>query len=131
MPRRRPFYVTLVGIYLVFFGLHEIWFIYSLWRKTSDEGMVLQSFLTAPTVFVLVVGWAVAEFASGIGVFRGANWARWLWSGWWIFMLVFDMATGRTKDLTIPAVLLEAATTALLFLPGANAYFDPEGPRSS
>ncbi len=129
MPRR-PFYVTLVGIYLIFFGLEAVWFVYAMCKKAGSEGVVLEVFATAPVTSLLVLAYAVAELASGIGVFRGANWARWLWSIWWVLMLIYNMAVGNTKDVTVPSVLLEAVTTVLLFLPGANAFFDPESRRS-
>jgi hypothetical protein len=40
-------------------------------------------------------------------------------------MLIIHLASGLATKTPTAAVLLEAVTTILLFLPGSNAYFDP------
>lgn len=124
MPRR-PFYVTWVGVLLLFWGIREVVFLCQVLNIAITHGVVLEFLSKAPVAMAIASAGAAIELACGIGVLCRANWARWLWSVWWTVSLIFNMASGRTGEESTAAVMLEVVTTIVIFLPGANAYFSP------
>jgi hypothetical protein len=62
-----------------------------------------------------------AALLSGMFMWRGANWARWLCIAWMAFHVVISLGHDKVK-LIVHCVWL-VLLTVVLFWPGANAYF--------
>src|SRR5262245_57386099 len=64
---------------------------------------------------------SLAALLSGLFMWRGANWARWLCIAWMAFHVVISMGHERLQ-LIVHAFWL-VVLTVVLFWPSANAFF--------
>ena len=58
---------------------------------------------------------------AGIFMFRGRNWARWLWLSWVAFHVAISFLN-KLSEVMVHAAML-AVFAFLLFRPAASAYF--------
>jgi hypothetical protein len=134
---RRPFYVTITGLLLLFWGVREVIFLLTLLATAVSSGVrpellgkIPQPLLiTASFLLVEAALHAFIELGCGIGVMRRSNWARLVWAFWCVFTNAIEFATAsgrpeRTDSFLV--IFLELLTVLFLFLPGANRYFVPE-----
>ena len=93
-----------------------------------------QASLTSVQLNFSFLGFAVA-IVSGIFMFQGKNWSRWLYIVWCAFGLAYAASTTPNLLLLIPGALKTAIIAFILFRGPANAFFsrasssqDPAGP---
>lgn len=61
--------------------------------------------------------------SSGLGIFRGSNWSRWLFTLWGAGTLIVNLYMGNITLSTLPGVAIFAFVVYLLFRPGVRAFF--------
>ena len=67
---------------------------------------------------------SVFSIVCGFNILKGANWARWLYTGVCAALLVWDLLFLLDKFYTlVPATIIRTLTIIFLFLPGANKFF--------
>ncbi len=70
----------------------------------------------------LYVG-VLVTLASGVGMLKRQNWARYLYVIWCGIDLLIGFLTAPVKVALIPGLVVYSAITLLLFRPNANDYF--------
>jgi len=86
-----------------------------LYNKLVDSLRVPEHIIEYFDVFVLIV--------SAIGMLKGLNWARMLYSIWGIILMIIYLVTSPSILVLIPGVILYITMVFFLFRPAANKYF--------
>ena len=62
---------------------------------------------------------------SGVAMLRRYGWSRFLYIGWFIIVLVLEMAISPMKTMMIPSTVVFLVIVFFLFRPKVNDYFSP------
>lgn len=126
----RPTSVTVVSVILIILGalglLSPLALIAQRDNPQVQEAMALNPLPPAAQLTISVVG-ALVTLVSGIAVLRGQNWARWLFTGWFVLGFAVGLVVSPMKLMLIPGVIINLVLIFLLFRPAANAYFASGG----
>ena len=115
--KKRPIAVTIVSVLFVIVGAGGM--IKGVWSLLAGRagGITGHELLDASLVEVS----SLAALLSGLFMWRGANWARWLCIAWMAFHVVISLGHDSVK-LIVHCVWL-VLLTVVLFWPSVNAYF--------
>ena len=114
---KRPLTVTLISLLFVIVGLGSL--VKSVWLLiAANHGVSAQKELI-DAVIVFLSG--LMALSSGLFMWRGANWTRWLCIVW----LAAHVGIGalHSTSQAIMHFLFLIVIGLLLFLPGVSAYF--------
>jgi len=129
---KRPLYVTLIcWLLILVVGLNLVTTLYTLSRpELLEPVMNLRKLSPIPIVvqFVILTIDLCVMLASGIVMLRRRNWARWLFVLWIGFSSLLGLLTVPYKMTVIPGLVCYLVAVLLLFLPGANRYFNATVP---
>ncbi len=117
----RPLTVTVVGAILISLG------ILSAWGITSTARVVLNTdgfFSRGGALFILLAVTSAIEMIAGVKILRGKNWARVLWTCWYILDL--GLKFYLSIQTPIPFQLIQLAFIFFLFRPEADAFFETD-----
>ena len=114
---KRPIGVTIVSVLFIIIGLAGI--VRGVWTLLAGRigGITGHELMDASIVEVS----SVAALLSGVFMWRGANWARWLCLAWMAFHVVISLGHDRMQ-LIVHLVWLVVLSVVLLW-PSANQYF--------
>jgi len=114
---KRPLIVTIISLLFLIVGLGSIgksvWFVIGANHGVSRQKELLDGAIVCVSGLIALV--------SGIFMWRGANWARWLCIVWLALHVIIG-ALHSTSELIAHTVLLLVIGT-LLLLPGVSRYF--------
>src|SRR5689334_19495035 len=115
--QKRPIAVTIVSVLFVVVGLGGM--IRGVWTLLAGRvgGITGHALIDVSLVEVT----SLAALLSGLFMWRGANWARWLCLAWMAFHVVISLGHDRMR--LIMHVVWLVVLTVVLFWPSANAYF--------
>lgn len=115
--KKRPIAVTIVSVLFIIVGVGGM--IRGVWSLLAGRagGITGHALMDASLVEVT----SLAALVSGLFMWRGANWARWLCLAWMAFHVVISMGHERLQ-LIVHTVWL-VVLTVVLFWPSASAYF--------
>ena len=111
-PRRRPIAVIAVGTLFVLAGLVGLAYHALELRQPGPRD--------ADLYLVLFV--RVLALVSGVFIFRGANWARWLAMAWMAYHAVLSALDRSASGMVVHLVML-AAVSYLLLRRDSSDYF--------
>jgi hypothetical protein len=115
--KKRPIAVTIVSLLFIVFGLAGM--IRGVWSPLTGHGGGITGHELMDASLVEVT--SLAALLSGVFMWRGANWARWLCIAWMAFHVVISLGHERLK--LIVHLLWLVVLTTVLFWPSASAYF--------
>lgn len=125
---RPPISVWIVAIVILFWAVLETYFALGAWRFLVPVSMGGHATVSAEDqakmgyfVWVFIPS-ALIQLVCGIFILKGANWARILWSVWFVAKLILDEILHQNV-LNWVWIAIFAVMIVLLFLPRANAYF--------
>jgi hypothetical protein len=75
-------------------------------------------------LFALIVVATAIELIAGVNILRGKNWARVLWTSWYILDLGLKFVLSIETPMTFQVVQL--AFIFFLFRPEADAFFETD-----
>jgi len=110
--RKRPVAVTAVGTLFVLAGLVGL----------TYHAMELGRSGPRDADLYLVLFVRVLALVSGVFIFRGANWARWLAMAWMAYHAVLSAFDRSTSGVVVHLLML-AAISYLLLRRDTSAYF--------
>lgn len=115
----RPLSVTAVALFLIVTSLLPL-------------SQLLRHDGTVGSVQILLLAGIAANLAAGFGILAGQNWARFLFVGWIIVFLAYEVVTlpGAAKLGAVPHAIVFLVIASFLFRPAANDYFagiEPNG----
>ncbi len=117
----RPPPITVVGAILISLGILSGWGIFSTARiVTATDGL----FSRNGELFIVLVLASAIELISGVNILRGKNWARVLWTGWYILDIGLKFFLSIQTPLSFQVVQL--AFIFFLFRPEADAFFETD-----
>lgn len=123
--KKRPLSVTIIGWFLIVTSLLSL--LSSIFTINSPAAQELMAKTPLPLLvqhILLYLGLFLSILAA-VFMLRGANWARLLYIIWTGAQLLLILATSPVKLMILPAVVIYALFTVLLFRPSATAYFKP------
>jgi hypothetical protein len=88
--------------------------------------LMAKSPLPVPVQYAMLYLGLAVMLASGVGMLKGGNWARWLYVIWTVIGTVVGLATSPMKAMMIPGILVFFVVVFFLFRPVANRYFSAE-----
>ena len=115
--KKRPIAVTIVSVLLVIVGLGGM--IRGVWTLPAGHSGGITGHALIDVSLVEVT--SLAALVSGLFMWRGTNWARWLCLAWMAFHVVISL--GHDQMRLIMHVVWLVVLTVVLFWPSANAYF--------
>ena len=115
--KKRPIGVTLVSVLFILIGVGGM--VRGVWSLLAGRGGGITGHALMDASLVEVT--SLAALVSGLFMWRGANWARWLCLAWMAFHVVISLGHDRMR-LIVHLVWL-AVLTIVLFWPSASAYF--------
>ena len=115
--KKRPIAVTIVSLLFVIVGVGGM--IRGVWSLIAGRAGGITGHELVDISLVEIT--SLAALLSGLFMWRGANWARWLCLAWMAFHVVISMGHERSK-LIVHCVWL-VLLTVVLFWPSVNAYF--------
>lgn len=86
-------------------------------ERGSSPGLVYAMMFAG--MFVLI--------SSGLGIHRGSNWARWLFTLWGSGTLAVNLYFGSITTAALPGVAIFGFVSFLLFRPGVRDFFRKTG----
>jgi hypothetical protein len=78
--------------------------------------------------YFMMFGGRSLMIASGIGMLKGQNWARFLYVIWWVIASLVAIATSTMTLRAIPGVVVFLCFVFFLFRPNASQFFLATGP---
>lgn len=82
-------------------------------ERGSSAGLVYGMMFAG--MFVLI--------SSGLGIHRGSNWSRWLFTLWGSGTLLVNLYVGNITTASLPGVAIFGFVVFLLFRPGVRDFF--------
>jgi hypothetical protein len=118
--RNRPLSVTIISCIFIVLGAGAL--VGSFLPKTPEVQKQLSEYQSLHPfgVVLMYVGFLVGMLC-GAFMLRGADWARWLFLGWFGYNTIANFFHSPARNL--PAVLLMGIAVYFLFRPQATAYF--------
>ena len=122
---RRPGSITIIGGLLTVFGFLAA--LSALFHFSPNEAPPGESPQFANVAGVATIIDAIVTFVCGIGILKGANWARWVYAVRYALFLPVDfLLLSATTVRVMPALIFETACIVFLFLPETNRFFSRE-----
>jgi hypothetical protein len=119
---RRPASITIIGGLLAVFGFLAI--LSALFHFSPDEAPPGESTQFANMVGVVSIIDAMVSFACGIGILKGGNWARWIYTARCALFIPVDyLLLTTTTHRVVPTIIFQGACIIFLFKPEANRFF--------
>src|ERR1043166_8522117 len=115
--KKRPIAVTIVSVLFIIVGVGGM--IRGVWSVLAGRGGGITGHELMDVSLVEVS--SLAALVSGLFIWRGANWARWLCLAWMAFHVVVSM--GHESMQLIVHIVWLVVLTVVLFWPSASAYF--------
>jgi hypothetical protein len=115
--KKRPIAVTIVSVLFIIVGV--VGMIRGVWTLVAGRGGGITGHQLIDAS--LVETSSLAALLSGLFMWRGANWARWLCLAWMAFHVVISM--GHERMQLIVHSMWMIVLTVVLFWPSASAYF--------
>lgn len=120
----RPPSITFIGAILISLGILNGWGIASTVRITTEMSAWSQMFSRDGELFALLTVATAIELIAGINILRGKNWARVLWTSWYVIDLGLKFFLSIQTPIPFQIVLL--AFIYFLFRPDADAFFETD-----
>ena len=114
---KRPISITVIAWFLIAGG---ILLIYSATRLNTPTA---KSPILVSVSYAMIYLSILVSVASGIGMLKKQNWARFLYVIWGAIGLLVPLFTTPMKMELIPSLLFYAIIVFFLFRPVANRYF--------
>ena len=123
----RPTSVTVVAWLLIVANVFVL-FCEVLWLNDPQMRALManRSLLPVPVSYFMTFGGLSLMIASGIGMLRGHNWARFLYVIWYVISFLISVITVTTSMITlrmIPGYVVFLCFVFFLFRPKANQFF--------
>ena len=115
--KKRPIAVMIVSVLFIVIGLGCMF--RGVWSLFAGRGGGITGHALMDASLVEVS--SLDALASGLFMWRGANWARWLCLAWMAFHVVISLGHDRVR--LIVHLVWFVVLTVVLFWPSANAYF--------
>ena len=125
----RPTSVTVVGWLLIgMTGLAAVGLVVSaliphLRHEIVNSPFVRGIWLPLAAQIGLLAVDQVVRLVCGVGVLKRCNWARYLYPGWSVLMLLVAVAAGTFTIVMLPGLVIVAVLTVFLFRADATAWF--------
>ncbi|WP_178131089.1 hypothetical protein [Reyranella sp. CPCC 100927] len=125
----RPISVTAVGwLIIAMAGLAAVGLVASaliphLRHEIVNSPFVRGGWLPLAAQLGLTVVDQVVRLVCGVGVLKRSDWARYLYPGWSVLMVLIAAATGSVTIMMLPGLLIVALLTVFLFRADATAWF--------
>lgn len=114
---KRPLAVTIISLLFVIVGLGSL--VKSVWLLISGNHGVSREKELIDAVVVFLSG--IMALASGLFMWRGANWARWLCIIWLALHVVISLMHSTSQLIAHTVFLIVIGF--FLFRPGVSEYF--------
>ena len=121
--KTRPASVTVVAWILIVMGVLSLITSTITINNPLARDLMSKSPIPVSVQFAMMYAGLLIMIVSGIAMFKGQNWARWLYVIWSVLGLVIGFATSPMKAAMIPGLILFLIIVFFLFRPMANAYF--------
>ena len=131
--RRRPLSIAILAVFMVLYGLFALFpkVLLLTSQQVYDAAADLTTTMTAGGLLTLPLGLQIAiSFAAslvviltGVFVWHGRNWARWVVALWMIITLALNFLQTGITWLPVIKLPLFALVLFLLFRPPAEEYF--------
>lgn len=120
---KRPTAISVIAwILIVTGGISLITCSASLNNPMVKEIMA-KSLIPIPIQYAMMYVGLFVSIASGIGMLKKHNWARFLYVIWGSMGFLISLFTSPMKTALIPGLLFFAVIVFFLFRPNANKYF--------
>ena len=120
----RPLSITVIGALLIGWGLLNAWGAYRTVRIVDEVSGWSNMFSRDGVLFALVVVNGIVEIVAGFGILLGKNWARALWTSWYILDLALKFSLGIGTPMIVQVIQL--VFIYFLFRPDADAFFETD-----
>ena len=121
--KTRPVSVSVIGWLLIVMGGLSFFSI----LLTINNPMVHEAMsgnpLPIPILYTVSFLNILVMIASGIGILKGYNWARWLYVIWNTFEFFVGFTTFPVKRMMLPGLVVFLIIVFFLFSPPVNAFF--------
>lgn len=130
---KRPTSISVISVLMIVMGSLGVFGSINMARMMDDpqfgEVVKASSSLPTPVLVAMSLMGVLVLIASGVAMFKGHNWGRWLYVGWTLFSLLLSAVTAPNHLLLmVPSLLFFAVIVFFLFRPAANAYFNAAEP---
>lgn len=98
----------------------------SMLGNPKVRALAAASSVPLPVQYAMIALGVIAMMASGIGMLRGHNWARWLYVIWTAGGTVVGLVASPMKLLMVPSIVAYLVVVFFLFRPAPNRYFGAE-----
>jgi hypothetical protein len=119
----RPLSVTIIGWLLIVLALLGAAGTILMLGNPASMRVMAASGLPVDIQIALSFAGLAVSLASGIGLLKRQNWARWLYVLWNVAAIVVALLTSPAKLLVLISVALLAIIAFFLFRAPANAWF--------
>jgi hypothetical protein len=120
----RPSSITITGAVLLSLGIMSGWGIISTARVLTETYGWSGMFSRDGALFMFRAASSAIELVAGANILRGKNWARVLWTCWYILDL--GLKFFLSIETPIPFQLAQLAFIFFLFRPEAHAFFETD-----
>jgi len=102
----------------------------SFWLFFGNDPYFLQKAIKTHTISTFtLLAFAILTFVCGVNILNGANWARWLYTGYCVCLFIFDLiffshiADQFGLGHFVLSAFVHGIVIFFLFLPKANDFF--------
>ena len=121
--RQRPTSITVIAWILIVISAINLITSTVCWNNPKVQELMAKSPLPIPAQYAMLYLGLVVTLASGIGILKGQDWARWLYVIWSAIGSIIGLATSPMKLMMLPGILFFLVVVLFLFRPIANRYF--------
>lgn len=121
--KSRPLSVAIIGWVLLVFGLYLLIVNLLTFNNSEIKDMMANSPMPMALQYALMYCGTLILIISGIGILKGKNWARWLYTIWGIIGIIISVVTTPINMMMIPGVLFFLIIVFFLFRRKANEFF--------
>ena len=119
----RPVSVTVIASIIIVTSAIGLVFSLFLINHPTVQELMAKSPLPVPVQYALEFVAPLLSALCGVFMLKGANWARLLYVGWRVLILIITFITMPVNLATLFGVIFLAVVVFFLFRPKANAFF--------
>jgi hypothetical protein len=126
--KKRPLALTIIGWLLVMMGIVSMFATSANLKNPKVIEYMSRSPLPLSIQYAILALGVMVMTISGLGILKGKNWARFLYTGWGLGSFLMSLAIGTMQTSMIPGLIIFLIIAYFLFRHDANAYFSPADP---
>lgn len=123
--KKRPLALTVIAWLLIVLGIFSMFATSANLKNPKVIEYMRQLLLPLSLQYAILALGVMIMTISGLGILKGKNWARFLYTGWGLFSFLTSLAVGTMQASMLPGLIIFLIIAYFLFRPDAHQYFSP------